>query len=79
MKEDRLKDLIRFLADLCMKQQKARQSAIYLKPEECKEYIKGNFPLIQGLNTINDLTKIGKQEITSIDNVKNTIKYMTGE
>lgn len=76
--EEELKDLVRFLAQAHMEWESLRLKALALPPEECKEFLLGEFPMIQGSKTRIPLMQIGEQDC-NMENVGKAIKYMNVE
>lgn len=74
-KIEALKDLCRWLAKSHMQWHKLRHQALYLNDKECKDFLKGKFPIIQGTGNQLNLEKIGEHEVKT-ENLNKAVKIL---
>ena len=65
-------DLACWLAEIHMKWHTLRYEAMYLQSDECRDFLKGNFPIIQGSNNQENIRKIGDRKVKQ-ENIRQAI------
>jgi hypothetical protein len=70
-----LKDMCRWLAKNHMQWHRLRHEALSLAPAECKEFLKGKFPIIQGTGNHLNLKKIGEKPVKT-ENLNKAVKIL---
>ena len=78
METNELKDLVRFLARLWLDIDKLKYEALSLPDNEIKDFIVGQWPVVQGTRNQINLAKIGKQPHES-KNIAKAVKAMLEE